>query len=96
MERSVSGEEKTYIYFHLLVETVVHNETVGHAYPVRLHGMPSNIGIIAHIGIIEVGHCLFVAGGPGRVDGGKVCHCCRFTGYGLFESDLINMIMGAK
>jgi len=45
----------TYIYFHLLVKTIIHDQAVGHPYPVRFHRMASHIGIIAHIRVVEVG-----------------------------------------
>ena len=65
----------TYINFHLFIEAIVHDQAVGHSYPMGLHGMPSDIGIVADVRIIEIGHCLLVGGGPGRVDGRKARHC---------------------
>lgn len=38
---------EAYVDFHLLVEAIVHDETVGHAYPVRLHGMARNVGVVS-------------------------------------------------
>lgn len=34
---------------------------MGHAYAVRLHGMPRDVGIVAHVRVVEVGD-LFVVG----------------------------------
>ena len=47
--------ESTYIYFHMLVQTIVHDQAVGHSNAVRFHGVAGNIGIIAHIRIVEIG-----------------------------------------
>jgi len=44
----------TYIYFHLLVQTVVHYQAVSDSYSVRFHGMSSDVCIIAHVRIVEV------------------------------------------
>jgi len=44
----------TYIYFHLLIQTVVHYQAVSDSYSVRFHGMPSDVCIIAHVRIVEV------------------------------------------
>lgn len=51
--RSKVGKD-TYVYLELLVEAIVHNQAVGHAYAVRLHGMASDVGIVAHIRVVEV------------------------------------------
>jgi hypothetical protein len=53
-----STRQDTYIDFHLLVEVVLHDETVRQANSMRLHGMASHVGIIANIGVIEVGDLL--------------------------------------
>lgn len=72
-------EGQTYVDFHLLIKTIIHDQTVGHAYPMGLHGVPGDIGIVAHIRIIEVSHSLLVVGGPGGVDRRKACHCRLFA-----------------
>ena len=47
--RILYGVLLTYIDFHLLVQAIIHNQTVGHPNPVRLHRMPRDIGIITHV-----------------------------------------------
>jgi hypothetical protein len=44
----------TYIDFHLLVAAVVHNQAVGNPNSMGFHGMAGDVGVIAHIGIVEV------------------------------------------
>jgi hypothetical protein len=51
-------EASAYVNFHLGVESVVHDQTMRHPYAMGLHGMASYIGIIAHVGVVEVGHFL--------------------------------------
>jgi len=34
-----NGNLDTYEYFHFLVETVIHNKRMAHAYPCRFHSM---------------------------------------------------------
>lgn len=51
----------THINLHFLIESVVHNEAVGHSNPVRLHGMSSNIGVIPNIRVVEVGDFLLIS-----------------------------------
>ena len=58
MLRRLEDFNDTYINFHVLIETIIHDKAVRHSYTVRFHGVTSNIGIIAHIGIVEVG-CRF-------------------------------------
>lgn len=53
---------QTYIYFHLFIKSIVHHQAVGHSNAMRLHGVPSDIGIIAHIRVIEVGNALLIRG----------------------------------
>lgn len=67
---------QTYIDFHLLVQPIVHDQTVGHSNPVRFHRMACNIGVVAHVGIVKVRHGLLfgacrrrgqhIYGGKGR------------------------------
>lgn len=68
------GKTGTYIYLHLLVQAIVHDEAVCHAYPMGFHGMPRDIGIIAHIGVIEVGHLFLIMDLDDRINGRKACH----------------------
>ena len=44
----------TYIYLHFRVQTVVHDQTMGHPYAVWLHGMPGNIRIVSHVRVVEI------------------------------------------
>ena len=46
---SFAAVGKTYIYLHLLIQLIVHDEAVSHSYSVRLHRMSGDVGIIAHI-----------------------------------------------
>ena len=47
-----------YIDFHLLVQVVLHDETVRQANSMRLHGMASHVGIVTNIGVVEIGDLL--------------------------------------
>jgi hypothetical protein len=46
------------VYLHLLVHAVIHDQAMGETYSVRLHGMASDVGEVANIGIVEVGDLL--------------------------------------
>ena len=41
---------------HLLVDAIVHDETVGQSYAMRLHGMASDVGEVANVRVVEVGN----------------------------------------
>lgn len=56
------GNSKSNIYFHLLIESVVHNQAMSHSDPVRLHWMTGNVSIIADIRVIKVGDFLVAIG----------------------------------
>jgi hypothetical protein len=58
-----------YVNFHLFVQAVVHNKTVGHSDTVRLHGMASIVGVVSDIRVVEVGDFLWLStiGGARRV-----------------------------
>lgn len=60
-----------YIDFHLLVDTIVHDQAMRQPNTMRLHGMASNVGIIANIRVVEVGDSVLVAGlaQRGSIDG---------------------------
>lgn len=45
----------THVDFELLIETVVHDKGVSQANAMRLHRMPGDVGVVAHIGVVEVG-----------------------------------------
>lgn len=53
---------ETHIDFHLLVKAIIHDQAVGHTYAMRLHRMTGDVGIVAHIGVVEVGNLLVVGG----------------------------------
>lgn len=58
-----SNERKgrnTHIDLHLLVEAIVHDQAVGHAYTVWLHRVTGDVGIVTHVGVVEVSHLLVV------------------------------------
>jgi pyoverdine/dityrosine biosynthesis protein Dit1 len=44
----------SYIDFHLLVDTVVHDQAVRQAYAMRLHRMTGDICVVSNIGVVEV------------------------------------------
>lgn len=48
----------TYIYLEMLVETVIDNEIIGHAYTVRLHRMTNAIIVISDFGYKALGGTL--------------------------------------
>jgi hypothetical protein len=51
-------EMLAYVDFHLGVEAVVHDQAMRHPYAMGLHGMASYVSIVAHVGVVEVGHFL--------------------------------------
>lgn len=46
--------EITYIYLHVLVQPIIHDQAMCHSNAVRLHGMAGDIGVVAHVGVVEV------------------------------------------
>ena len=46
----------TYIDLHLVVESIVHNETVTHADTMRLHRMSRSIMIVSTVLVVKVGN----------------------------------------
>lgn len=44
----------TYIDLHLVVEAIVHDETVAHADAMRLHRMSRAIVVVANVLVVEV------------------------------------------
>ena len=66
----------TYIYLHLLVGPIVHNQAVGQPYAMRLHGMACDICIVSDIRIVEVRDLLLRTPsiGGGRVDWSEARH----------------------
>jgi hypothetical protein len=59
---SRSSKKPTYVNFHLLINSIVHDQAMRQPDSVRLHGMASNVGIVPHIRIIEVGNPLLGTG----------------------------------
>jgi hypothetical protein len=53
-----AGEKAPYVNLHLLVQAIVHHQTVGHPDAVRLHRMTRDVGVVANIGVVEVGDLL--------------------------------------
>lgn len=60
----------TYIDLHLLVDAIVHNQTMSKTNTMRLHGMASNICVVPDIRIIEVSNLLAITDAilRGRID----------------------------
>lgn len=72
----------------MLVEIVIHDETVGHPNSVRLHGMPCDVRIVANICIVEVGHPLVCTVRTSSIDGGEASHgVTQLMGMLLTEAD---------
>lgn len=70
----------THIDFHLLVEAVVHDQTVGHPYAMRLHGMAGIVGVVSDIRVIKVCDLFVLATiGAWRVEG-RIAHTARGHG----------------
>lgn len=59
------------INLHLLVEGIVHDQTMGHPYAMWLHRVARDVGIVANVGVVEVGNLLAAIAGPIQVDGVK-------------------------
>lgn len=75
------GTDKTWTeHIHLLVEAVVHNEVMCHADTMGFHGMALAVVIIAHLGIVEVGHATVACGGGGGEGAGGGGHCRHDNG----------------
>jgi hypothetical protein len=69
----------TYVDLHLLVEVVLHDETVRQTNTMRLHGVTSHIGIVSNVGIVEIGHLL----GRGPIEGRRAeCRGVRVAHIG--------------
>jgi len=52
----------TYVYLHLFVAAIVHDQAVRNSDSVRFHGVAGDVCIIAHIGIVEVSNFLGLVG----------------------------------
>ena len=71
---------KTYIYFHFLIKTIIHDQTMGHSNPVRLHWMPGDVGIVANVRVVKVSYTfLVITIGKGLIKRGERCHEVRFV-----------------
>ena len=67
----------TYVDLHFLIQAVIHDQAVSHSYAVRFHWMPRNIGIVAHVRIVEVRNGLLLGASwccDLHIHGGKRCH----------------------
>lgn len=62
-------ENQTHVNLHLLVQAIVHDQTVGHPYTMRLHRMTRNVGIVSHVRIIKVGNLAVAIIDPVGVNG---------------------------
>jgi len=49
------NQGSAYVNLHLGVQAIVHDQAMRHAYAVGLHGMSCYIGIVADVGVVEVG-----------------------------------------
>lgn len=66
---------ETHINLHLFVKAIVHNQAMRHSNSMGFHRMACNIGIVAHVGIVEVcNQFLIVTVQKRRIKGGKGCH----------------------
>ena len=50
--------KRAYIDLHLVVEAIVHDETVAHANTVRLHRVSRSVMIVSNVLVIKVGDLL--------------------------------------
>ena len=67
--------QDTYIDFHVLIETIVHDQTMCQANSVRLHRMSCDICVIADVGVVEISHAFLIARiQVRRIDGGNRRH----------------------
>lgn len=87
-----SSKRPTYVYFHLLINSIVHNQAVRQPNSVRLHGMARNIGIIPDIGIVEVGNPFLGTGAiqRRRVNGRERGHADELGVVTSFRSLMLN------
>lgn len=63
----------TYVYLHLRISAIVHDQAVRQSYAVRLHGMASDICVVSDIRIVEVRDSLLATWAvcPWRVERGE-------------------------
>jgi hypothetical protein len=87
-EEAYLESKETYVYLHLFVAAIIHDQTVSDPNSVWFHRMTSAIGIISHIGIVEVGHFLGL-GESGSHSVIKrsvgVAHGCQFKEFKLYR-----------
>lgn len=79
----------TYVDLEVFVDVVVHDEAVCQADTVRLHGMASDIGIVANVRVVEVGDLLLRGRSFGveraiAIDAGRVLGRCRVVHDGQY------------
>lgn len=71
----------TYVDLHLLVDAIVHDQTVGQPNAMGLHGMAGNVGKVADVRVVEIGDLLRRRSSQGdaisiQVNRSCVCHFC--------------------
>ena len=57
-----------YVDFHLFVQAIVHHQAVRHPDAMGLHRVPRDVGIVANIGVVEVGDLLVAVVDTVQVD----------------------------
>lgn len=69
----------TYINLHFLIHAIVHDQAMRQAYAMRLHRMARDIGVVANIRVVEIGHPVLLAGivEHERIKRGKGSHVER-------------------
>lgn len=75
MPKKKEGGNKTYVDLHLVVESIVHDQTMTHADTMRLHGVSRSIVIISNVLVVKVSHALLGLGGLLSWD--LKCLCAR-------------------
>lgn len=63
---------QTHVNFHFLVQAIIHHQAVSHPNPMGLHGVASNIGIVADIGIVKICNALLLGAVIAQRDGRNV------------------------
>ena len=71
-----------YVDFHLLVQTIVHDQAMSHSNAVWFHRMACDVGIVSNIRIIEVSDFPLAFGGAicaQRIKGSERAHSCNMV-----------------
>lgn len=77
-------EETTYVDLHLVVKTVVHDQTVTHADTMWLHGVSRSIVIVSNVLVVKVSHALLGFGGLLSWDLKCLCARCGLVRCSFF------------